>query len=223
MADEYFKKLIIPIVMDSVQLCNFMENILVGQKNLAQLIDSCQTIVKCASLFPEQAESVRKHVSDALLVALEHKAPSIEGFYTQLEREREFLELFPELLSLFTRRKAWLEEKTRVQPIFSWSMANAEFNEHPRVQAFMISDEEEMKYPFKLLSNLREFQKKFGGSNNVEKRGYSIQVTELPKKIAQITKTRALFDQLMVTYNKYVQELEVISEFLSSLETSFTV
>lgn len=122
------------------------------------------------------------------------------------------------IAKILKERRAWLEMRVQHAPTFSWRMPHARFSSHPRIETFLHSNQPEMSYLFgtsedaRKIVELQNRSETFGSANG---RGYSIEILNGPaSNILVIRKTRTMFEMELACYNRLVDELKKISDYL---------
>ena len=171
-------------------------------------------LIKLYSMFPDEIKP--------LFETLKEMAPELmnrnKEFSSLIEALADELNVFQccyPLVEVIEQRMKWLEKKLAERVPFSWRMPKAVIPGHPEVEQFLRGDQLTMNYPFRYVKELRNFIRSYSNSYSWGPSEYSVEMKEIPGKIANIRKTRRWFDQQEAIFTSYENDLARIRSLLN--------
>lgn len=178
-------------------------------------LETFKTFFKCVSLFPERTK-IDSMIAQIVKIMNERENTFI-GLINGLIRDQKIINQIPRLLNIIEGRKTWLEEQTKQEPLFTWSMPNARIIDYPKIEEFLKSPLPEMSFPFPSKTMLNRFVSMYNDTYGwTAKKGYSAKITARTGNMAFIQKTRKLYEQQVLMYNSHNHELNNIRTYFSS-------
>lgn len=147
----------------------------------------------------------------------EHVSVLFKNFIDELIKEKEAFASFEPVRQALLSRKVWLETKLAERPPFTWRMPEASLAEHPLVEQFLRGDDECVIYsaPFFHTLQIKNFINTYRDLEGWSNRGYSIDIRERPERTVLITKTRKIYDRMVLPFSAMEEELKLIEQFFN--------
>lgn len=217
------------VIEDDAQLNSFLNSLSINEPGTLSRLGydehAFKWVITCLGLFPHVATSETIDVLCLAILNFMNEMNTLTNVLHDLKNQLDLIKNFPQLLSLFKKRKLFLEERLSAQgsPVFSWSMSQARLKKLPVIEKFLHGSEQSIEHDFGDGEKMKKFIKSYANSSeksNVARNGFSIEIAELSDTSVRIEKTNKLHEHQCEVHNRYVEELNSINSFLDSIKDS---